>query len=415
MNSNIENALSKKARRVDFPALSVLEQNTKNMGIKVNAGVGVTTDGANYLGSSLITKKFLIDDPLRYTQCYGLDSLRKQYQERISKQNNLDQSYFSLPVITNGITHALNIAGQMFVDEGDIVIMPDLHWENYEMIYEKILGGRIKLFESFTETGLNIDALKECLENHINEERVVLLFNFPNNPTGYMPEFSELEKIADYLCRFSIDRQKFLPVIIDEAGYGFFYNSGICKESLFSFLVKRSFKTNAPLIPVLAKGSTKEDLAYGLRVASITIGGKFEKSFLVQKIGGLVRGTLSAVCTTSQKAVSESIDQKDHELEIEQISKQMLNRHQHIINVAIPLAREKRNFDQYFYMYPCNSGFFITFRTSIPAESLLEKAREKDIAFTIFNENHIRIGFSSLRKEDTIEFMLKLCESAREL
>jgi len=35
------------------------------------------------------------------------------------------------------VTHALSLVGDLFVDKGDLVLLPDKFWENYDNIFNK--------------------------------------------------------------------------------------------------------------------------------------------------------------------------------------------------------------------------------------------------------------------------------------
>jgi len=54
-----------------------------------------------------------------------------------------------LPVVTCGVTHALSIVGYMFADETDEIIMPDLYWENYDLVFTSAYGAELKFFNFF--------------------------------------------------------------------------------------------------------------------------------------------------------------------------------------------------------------------------------------------------------------------------
>lgn len=80
-------------------------------------------------------------------------------------------------------------------------------------------------------------------------------------------------------------------------GYVFFYEN-VCQESIFSFLVKK----NSPyIIPILTKGSTKEDLVCSNRIASLTFGLSNQQSEILEaKVAALIRGYLCTICKSAQ-------------------------------------------------------------------------------------------------------------------
>jgi len=202
-----------------------------------------------------------------------------------------------------------------------------------------------------------------------------------------------------------------MVVLIDEAGYGFFYEKDISRKSLFSYLIEKDSKY---ILPILAKGSTKEDLSYGLRVGSLTFGVEQSIStILEEKTAALIRGTLSSVCTSSQLALLSSINNKSRDKEFLSVFKIMEERYKLIKYEVLPNII-KKGFLNHFYIYPFNSGFFLTLKTKHSAMELQNKLRNNGVGITILGENKIRISFSSINKEylkELFDILLETSES----
>ena len=61
---------------------------------------------------------------------------RKKWREELLIKNpGLAGKSFSMPIVTSGVTHALGLVADLFVDKGDMVLLPDKFWENYELLY----------------------------------------------------------------------------------------------------------------------------------------------------------------------------------------------------------------------------------------------------------------------------------------
>ncbi len=62
----------------------------------------------------------------------------------IRKNPSLAGKGYSNPIVTSGVTHALSLFGDLFVDKGDMILLPDKYWENYELLfgvrYQALLG-----------------------------------------------------------------------------------------------------------------------------------------------------------------------------------------------------------------------------------------------------------------------------------
>ena len=69
--------------------------------------------------------------PRRAVQTCGL----KWKDLLIDKNPSLEANYASVPIVTSGITHGLSIVADMFVERGDLVLLPEMYWGNYNMIF----------------------------------------------------------------------------------------------------------------------------------------------------------------------------------------------------------------------------------------------------------------------------------------
>ena len=79
-------------------------------------------------------------DSFLYAPSFGLPKLREEWGKLLTIKNpGLKGKTFSQPVVTAALTHALSIAGYMFLDPGDEVIIPDLYWDNYELVVHRSL------------------------------------------------------------------------------------------------------------------------------------------------------------------------------------------------------------------------------------------------------------------------------------
>ena len=98
-------------------------------------------------------------------------------------------------------THGLSLLADLFVDAGDTVILHDLFWGNYRLIFEDRMGAHLLTFPLFATAGtLNLEALERLLKE-LKGEKVIVLLNFPNNPTGYSPSKSEGKQLLELLRR----------------------------------------------------------------------------------------------------------------------------------------------------------------------------------------------------------------------
>jgi aspartate/methionine/tyrosine aminotransferase len=92
------------------------------------------------------------NEALLYAPSGGVPELRKAWQDKILTDNpSLQGVPMSLPVVTSGLTHGLSLLGDLFVDEGDVLLLPDKLWGNYRLIFGLRRGADIRTFPFFAE------------------------------------------------------------------------------------------------------------------------------------------------------------------------------------------------------------------------------------------------------------------------
>ena len=125
----------------------------------------------------------------------------------------------------SAITHGLALAGELFVDPGDTLLLPDKLWENYRLTYEVRLGARARDLPVLRRRAASTRAASRRRLASARSREAVVLLNFPNNPTGYMPTPAEGEAIVAALLRQAEAGTK-LVVLVDDAYFGLFYHLG---------------------------------------------------------------------------------------------------------------------------------------------------------------------------------------------
>jgi aspartate/methionine/tyrosine aminotransferase len=191
-----------------------------------------------------------------------------------------------------------------------IIIIPDKNWGNYSMIFETRSGGKIVKYPPFSkEGGFNTEGLKQCIEEQAKTaKKLMVLLNFPNNPTGYSITNEEGEKIANILTE-AAEKGTNVVAVTDDAYFGLFFEENVMKESIFSHLIGR----HPRLFTIKLDGATKEIFVWGLRVGFITYGAAIDGDTalfydaLERKTAGDVRGNISNVSHLSQTIVAKSL------------------------------------------------------------------------------------------------------------
>ncbi|MGV2794895.1 aminotransferase class I/II-fold pyridoxal phosphate-dependent enzyme, partial [Clostridium perfringens] len=136
------------------------------------------------------------------------------------------------------LTHGLSIVADLFVDEGDAVIIPDKNWENYELTFGIRRHGVIVNYPLFTEDmKFNSQGLRDALLSQKDKGKAIVILNFPNNPTGYTPGAKEGDEIVAAITE-AAEAGINVVVVTDDAYFGLFFEDSL-SESLFGKLAGR--------------------------------------------------------------------------------------------------------------------------------------------------------------------------------
>ncbi len=397
--------LSPLGRRLYFPK-GILSQSAeaKEKGKRFNATIGIATEGGTpmYLPSM---HRFVNDvspgDAFNYAPPAGRPDLRERWAEKLRHENpSLRGKVVGLPIVTNAITHGLAVVGDLFVGEGDRILLPDKIWGNYRLTYEVRLGAKIVTYPFYAGKGFHTEAFANALATESQgREKLLVLLNFPNNPTGYMPTPAEGEAMTRALLAQAEKGTK-LVVILDDAYFGLFYHLGArsMTESLFGALANR----HPNLFSIKLDGATKELFVWGLRTGFITFGpgraegGEAVCAALDAKARGAIRGAISNSPQLSQTMVAKALASSSIDTERKEKCEILRVRAEKVYEVAnAPKYRES------FEVYPFNSGYFMCVKVKgVDAEKLRLHLLEKhQTGLIATSPTDIRIAFSCLEVE----------------
>jgi aspartate/methionine/tyrosine aminotransferase len=285
----------------------------------------------------------------------------------------------------------------MFVDPGDVLLLPDKLWGNYRLNYEVRLGGRIVTYPFFADSGFHTEAFESALaEEGSRREKLIVLLNFPNNPTGYVPTEAEGEAIVRSL-EAQAERGTHIVAVTDDAYFGLFYHldGPTMTESLFSRLTNR----HPRLLAVKLDGATKELFVWGFRCGFLTFGpGRADTAaeicdVLDAKTRGAIRAGISNSPQLSQTLVEKALASSSIDEERKQKREVLRTRAERVHQVA-RLPRFRESFD----VYPFNSGYFMCLRLKgVDAEELrLHLLDRYGVGLIALGSSDLRIAFSCL-------------------
>lgn len=394
-NCRVFNMLSQQGKAIFFPSKGILGQGAEAKGAEINATIGTALedDGSPLTLPCVQSALNLPKSSFLYSPSFGDPNLRAAWKEQIIRKNpSIQGKKFSSPVVTAALTHAISCAAYLFLDEGDEVILPDLYWDNYELVFENGKNAKLRTFNTFKNGSFDTEALRNALQGN---GKKVLLLNFPNNPTGYTATEQEAEEIANILKETA---EKGTPVValLDDAYFGLVYEDGVYTESLFAKLADASEN----LLAVKLDGPTKEDYVWGFRVGFMSFAWKnasdAQLKAMEAKAAGVVRGNISNAPSISQKILLAAYQSENYLAEKQEKYNTLKKRYDCILEVFKNHPEYKETFEP----MPFNSGYFMCIRPiGVEAETLRRKLIEDYSTGVIVLSGLVRLAFSSVPTE----------------
>ncbi|MDH5561469.1 MAG: aminotransferase class I/II-fold pyridoxal phosphate-dependent enzyme [Deltaproteobacteria bacterium] len=410
--------LSKMGQRLFFPK-GILFQSAEaaKKAHRFNATIGTAVEKGQPMHLKCTRKFFNNLEPgeiYPYAPPAGRPLLRKLWKDKMFRENpGLMNKQTSQPVVTSAITHGLTLVADLFVEKDDVILSPDQLWGNYRLIYEARNQAKIQTFSMFDQKGgLDLAAFEEILGNLAEKhKKIILILNFPNNPTGYTPSLKEAEGIRDAVLKRADKGTRFV-VLCDDSYFGLFYEDSI-RESVFSFFADLSEN----VLAIKLDGATKEDYAWGFRTGFITYAVKTENpqelyEALEKKTCGLIRAQISNCNHASQSIIEKVLSDPQFKSDHQEKYQIMLKRALRVKEVL----RDSR-FEPYWDLYPFNSGYFLCLKLKkLNAEDLRTHLLEKyGVGCIANNDTDLRVAISCIEEEDLSTLFDLIYQGARDL
>ena len=408
--------LSDLGKRFYFPKGIVSQSaEAKKYATRFNATVGMATlEGKPMHLNSL--KELIPDLPpeqiFSYAPTPGNPQLRELwFDDMIRKNPSLAGQNTSLPLVVSGLTHGISVLADLFAGPGDCVLVPDMFWGNYRLIFEQRNRANISTFPLFNpQAGLNIEGLKAAL-NRVTGGKVILMLNFPNNPTGYSPTEWEARALVQLLKE---QAQKGLNILCvsDDAYFGLFYEKETHKESLFASLA--SLHEN--ILAVKIDGATKEELVWGFRVGFLTFASQNikigEYDALISKVMGAVRASISNSNNLTQNLLLRAMQSPTYREEKKAALAILKKRYLKVKAIIGRLSPGSK-----LEPLPFNSGYFMTFRSGGSSTEKIRKKllMEQGIGTISIQDRYLRVAYSSVDEDNLEELYEIIYKTADEL
>jgi aspartate/methionine/tyrosine aminotransferase len=393
--------LSERGRKLYWPR-GILFQTAqaKEKAHRFNATIGEATEGDGPMTLDAVTQQvpdLSAADVVRYAPASGKPELRQAWRQKLLEENpSLRGRSFGNPIVTSAITHGLSLVGDLFVDPGDRILLPDKLWGNYRLTFEVMFGASVETFNTYDGERLDVAAMRAALLE--GPEKVILLLNFPNNPTGYMPTPAEVEALREAVLG-AAEAGKRLVVVLDEAYYGLVFSDDALQESLFGYFAN----LHPRVLTVKLDGATKELFVWGLRCGFISFAPPPLDDpmpvldALEKKTMGAIRAGISNCAHVSQSLVLNALRNGDLDRQ-RQEKREILRARAERVREVVYRERYRGSWD----VYPFNAGYFMCVRVKgVDAEQLRVHLLEKyGVGLISIGPTDLRVAFSCLELED---------------
>lgn len=414
-NPHVYDMLSELGKQIYFPKEGILSQSAEasKKATKFNATIGIALENNKPMHLKVIQdtlSAYAPKDIYPYAPPAGKPELRTAWREKMLLDNpTMQGKSFGNPIVTNALTHGLSVVADLFIEEGDQVIIPDKNWENYELTFGIRRGANIVYYPLYNDAGkFNAEGLKAAILAQKERGKAIVVLNFPNNPTGYTPSVAEGDQIVAAI-KAGADAGINVVVATDDAYFGLFFEDSM-HESLFGKLSD----LHPRVLTIKIDGATKEDYVWGFRVGFITYAGSSDAllSALEQKTMGIIRATISSGPHPSQTFVLRALQSPDFEAQRAQ-KFDIMKRRANLVKEVLDSGK----FTDAWDYYPFNSGYFMCLKLNkADAETLRVHLLDKYGVGTIaLGSTDLRVAFSCIEDENIAELFDIIYQAAKEV
>jgi len=346
----------------------------------------------------------------------GINYSKKTLRDQLLQKNpSLNPEKISLPAVIAGLTAGLSCTADLFIGKNTSLIASDPCWDNYSLIFETRRQARFVPVPFFSPEqgpghGLDMEAISAAVKQEAKSGAARIIFNFPNNPSGYSATAEEAEALVK-LLKETAEKGADVLVICDDAYFGLFYEDNISKESLFAKLAN----LHERVLAIKLDGPTKEDYVWGLRMGFLTFGSKglnqTHYDALVKKLMGAIRSSVSCSNTSAQHLMLRVMEDSRTPGEKKAYHDILQQRY----NLVKDFIKANPN-HPVLEPLPFNSGYFMSFRCKTDAEAIRQELLQKHGIGTVsLGKKCLRVAFSSIDGEKISAVYGQIYKTAAEL
>ena len=409
--------LSEFGKRFYFPkGIAAQSAEATELAHSHNATIGMAfSEGQPMMTPSLrsLMPELSPKEAVGYAPNAGDAELRKLWKNQmIGKNPGLESVSLSTPMVVAGLTNGISQLADLFLDPDDPVVVPDMFWGNYRLIFQERKCASVVPFPFYTAEGkLNVDGFGDTIRASARKGKAALIVNFPNNPTGYSPSVAEAQALIESLRILAEEGLKIL-VIVDDAYFGLFYEEDTYKKSLFADLAG----LHENLLAVKVDGPTKEDFVWGFRIGFVTFGcpglDSDQIRAIEQKLLGAIRSSVSNCSRPAQSLLIRAMRSPTYEAEKLAFFIELERRYQAVRGVVA-----ERNDESLLRALPYNSGYFMSFELQKGnAEELRTKLlKGKGVGTIAIQDKYLRVAYAAVEASQIGPLYDEIFAAAREL
>ena len=147
-----------------------------------------------------------------YSPSAGFPAVIKSVQTFINKRDNCNTQDNEINYLTNGATEAIQTILKVYLwNENDVILLPRPAYPIYHA-YADVFGASVEYYDLDENWKINLSSIVEKINHNkkSNKKIVLMVIINPNNPTGSILSYNQLNNVA------KIAEKEQIPLISDE-------------------------------------------------------------------------------------------------------------------------------------------------------------------------------------------------------
>ncbi len=305
-----------------------------------------------------------------YTSNAGLKELREEICNYLARRSQIQYNSQKEVIITVGGSEAIDLVFRAVINPGDEVLIPQPSFVSY--LPCAVLAGATPVIIELKEEN-EFRLTKEQLLSHITPKTKVLVFPFPNNPTGAIMERKDLEEIVQVII------EKDILVLSDEIYSELTYGTPHVSIASFPGMKERT---------ILINGFSKAYAMTGWR-----LGYAAGPAEIMEQMLKIHQFAIMCAPTNSQYAAVEALKNGDKDIQIMRESYDQ--RRKYLVHTLRDMGLSCFEPFGAFYAFPCIKKFGLT--SDEFATRLLNEEKVAIVPGTAFGscgEGFLRISYA---------------------